>query len=121
MKDYLILLAFTIFAIIFPLVPIFLSWLWARFFTPPKPGFLKNSPYECGIQSTGPARVQFHAQYYMYGLIFLIFDVEILFLLPFATIFLELPFSLAVPIILFVLLLIEGLVWAWAKGVLVWK
>ena len=58
--------------------------MWRRFFQPPKPGAEKNAIYECGVESEGEAQIQFRSQYYLYAIIFLIFDVEAVFLVPFA-------------------------------------
>ena len=71
--------------------------------------------------SKGDAWVQFRAEYYIYAIVFLIFDVEALFLLPFAVSFQGLPLGAVVAMGVFVLLVLEGLVWAWRKGVLAWK
>lgn len=120
-SDYLLLVVFLGIAVVFPLVPLAMAWVWARIFTPPKPGHDKQSIYECGIESTGPARIQFQSHYYLYALVFLIFDVETVFLMPFAAAFLQLPFAAFLALMVFLLLLVEGLVWAWAKGVLAWK
>ena len=119
--DYLFLTLFLGIAIVFPLIPLSLAWLWARFFSPPKPGHDKQSSYECGIESTGSAQIQFQSHYYLYALVFLVFDVETVFLLPFATTFLQLPVAGFLAMMVFLLLLLESLVWAWAKGVLEWK
>ncbi len=108
-------------AVVFPLIPLALAWLWRRTFQPPKPGPDKNASYECGIESFGEARVQFKSQYYLFCIIFLVFDVEAVFLLPFAVAFTGLPVGAFVAILIFILLLIEGLVWAWCKGVLDWR
>ena len=107
-------------AVVFPLIPLALAWLWRRSFQPPKPGPDKNAAYECGIESIGEARVQFKSQYYLFCIIFLIFDVEAVFLLPFAVAFTGLPVGAFVAILVFILLLLEGLVWAWCKGGLDW-
>lgn len=120
-SDYLLLVVFLGIAVIFPLVPLAMAWAWARIFTPPKPGHDKQSIYECGVESTGPAQIQFQSHYYLYALVFLIFDVETVFLMPFAAAFLDLPFAAFLALMVFLLLLVEGLVWAWAKGVLAWK
>ncbi|HTI99022.1 MAG TPA: NADH-quinone oxidoreductase subunit A [Dongiaceae bacterium] len=108
-------------AIAFAVTPLFLAYVWARVFSPRKPGNYKNATYECGLESKGDAWVQFRSEYYLYAIIFLIFDVEILFLLPFAVAFTGLSVGAAIAMIIFILLLVEGLVWAWRKGVLVWK
>jgi len=117
---YFFLLIFAGVAVIFPLMPLLLAWMWRRFFQPPKPGAAKNATYECGIESLGEAQIQFHSQYYPYAIIFLIFDVESIFLVPFAVAFTGLPFGAFVAILIFLLLLLEGLVWAWGKGCLNW-
>jgi NADH:ubiquinone oxidoreductase subunit 3 (subunit A) len=117
---YLFIVIFCGVAILFPLTPLGLAWLWRRFFQPPKPGPAKNATYECGVESTGEARVQFQSHYYLYCIIFLIFDVEAIFLVPFAVAFTSLPMGAFIAILVFLLLLLEGLVWAWSKGCLDW-
>lgn len=118
--QYLFIVVFSAVAIVFPLAPLGLAWIWRRFFQPPKPGIQKNATYECGVESIGDAHVQFRSQYYLYCIIFLIFDVEAVFLVPFAVAFTRLPVGAFVAILVFLLLLIEGLVWAWSKGCLNW-
>ena len=117
---YFFLVIFFGVALVFPVAPLVLAWLWRRFFQPPKPGAAKNATYECGIESQGEAHVQFQSQFYLYCIIFLIFDVESIFLVPFAVAFTGLPFGAFVAILIFILLLLEGLVWAWGKGCLTW-
>lgn len=101
--------------------PLALARLWAKKFAPPKPGPVKNAIYECGLQSRGDAWVQFKSEYYLYAIIFLIFDVETIFLLPFAVAFGGLSVGAFVAMMIFLLLLVEGLAWAWMKGVLRWR
>jgi NADH-quinone oxidoreductase subunit A len=120
-SPYLLLVLFAIVAAVFALTPLVVAWMWAKKFSPQKPGPQKNAIYECGLESTGSAAIQFKSQYYIYAIVFLIFDVETLFLLPFAVAFTELPFGAFVAMMVFILLLAEGLVWAWLKGILVWK
>ncbi len=118
---YLVLLVLLAAAILFALIPLSLAWLWARKFSPRKRGPGKDSIYECGLESKGDAWVQFRSEYYLYGIVFLIFDVETLFLLPFAVAFSSLSVGAFVAAMVFVLLVVEGLVWAWQKGVLTWR
>src|SRR5882762_6441133 len=108
-------------AIAFALTPLLLAYLWAKKFSPGKPGPDKNAIYECGLESKGDAWVQFKSEYYLYAIIFLIFDVETIFLLPFAVSFTALSKGAFIAMLLFLLLLVEGLAWAWQKGVLNWK
>lgn len=105
----------------FGLAPLALAWLWGRVFAPPKPNAVKNAIYECGLESRGDAWMQFRSAYYLYAIIFLVFDVEAVFLLPFAVSFTRLSAQACGAMLVFVLLLIEGLAWAWAKGVLTWE
>ncbi|MFC5863027.1 NADH-quinone oxidoreductase subunit A [Acidicapsa dinghuensis] len=104
----------------FGLAPLGLAWAWARLVSPAKPNAIKNAIYECGLESKGDAWVQFRSAYYLYAIIFLVFDVEAVFLLPFAVAFTGLGVGACLAMLVFVLLLIEGLAWAWAKGILTW-
>jgi len=120
-NPYLLIVVFVAVAAVFALTPLEVAWLWAKKFSPMKPGPQKNAIYECGLESTGSAAIQFKSQYYIYAIVFLIFDVETLFLLPFAVAFTDLSFGAFMAMMVFILLLAEGLVWAWLKGILVWK
>ena len=120
-SPYLFLTVFLGAAILFPLVPLWLSQLWAAKYSPQKPGEQKNATYECGLEAKGDAAVQFQSHYYLYAIIFLIFDVEVIFLLPFAVAFTGLPLGAFLAMMIFLLLLVEGLAWAWLKGVLTWR
>jgi len=119
-SPYLLLAVFLVAALIFSVTPLLAAWLWAKKFSPRKPGPEKNAIYECGLQSKGDAWIQFRSEYYLYAIIFLIFDVETIFLLPFAVAFTGLPVGAFIAMIVFLLLLVEGLVWAWRKGILTW-
>src|SRR5205085_4009232 len=119
--SYLVISVLLIGAALFALTPLGLAWVWAKKFSPRKPGQDKNAIYECGLESKGDAWIQFKAEYYLYAIIFLIFDVETIFLLPFAVSFPGLSVGAFVAMIVFLLLLVEGLAWAWQKGVLTWK
>ncbi len=120
-SPYLFIVVLLIAAVAFALAPLGLAWLWAKRFSPRKPGPGKNASYECGLESKGDAWVQFKAEYYLYAIIFLIFDVEAVFVLPFAVAFSGLSVGAFVAMLVFLLLLVEGLAWAWQKGVLTWK
>ena len=81
---------------------------------------VKQTTYECGIETVGPAWVQFKAQYYIFALVFLIFDVETVFLFPWAVKLGELGMFAVLEGIVFILILIVGLVYTWRKGMLEW-
>src|SRR5215467_1499091 len=120
-NPYLFVVVLAAAAVGFALMPLLLARLWAKTFSPAKPGKDKQAIYECGLESKGDAWVQFKSEYYLYAIIFLIFDVETIFLLPFAVAFPGLSIGAFVGILVFLLLLVEGLAWAWQKGVLTWR
>lgn len=121
LSPYYSLAVLFIAALGFGLAPLGLAWAWARFVSPAKPNAIKNAIYECGLESQGDAWVQLRPAYYLYAIIFLIFDVEAVFLLPFAVAFTGLGMAACAAMLVFVLLLVEGLAWAWAKGILTWE
>jgi NADH-quinone oxidoreductase subunit A len=117
---YLPVIVLLLAAVAFALSTLLLAWLWAKIYSPHKSGPSKNSIYECGLESVGDAWIQFKPGYYLYGIIFLVFDVEAVFLLPFAVAFTGFSMGETLAMAIFLLLLIEGLVWAFQKNVLVW-
>jgi len=122
MKDlyitqYLFLVVFLAVAVGFPLAPLII----ARLLAPRRPTQTKNDTYECGLTSKGDAWVQFRVGYYIYALMYVIFAVETVFLYPWAVAFGGLSFGAFIAMMIFVALLVEGLVYAWAKGALDWK
>jgi NADH:ubiquinone oxidoreductase subunit 3 (subunit A) len=120
-NPYLVLVLLMAAAVVFALTPLAAAWAWARFFSPQKPGHDKNDTYECGLKGKGDAWIHFRSEYYLYAIIFLVFDVETIFLLPFAVSFTGLTVGAFVAMIVFLVLLVEGLVWAWRKGILTWS
>ena len=119
--SYLPVIILMLAAIGFAMMPLALAWLWAKKFSPKKPGPDKNATYECGLESKGDAWIQFRSEYYLYAIIFLIFDVETIFLLPFAVAFTGLSAFAFIEMMVFIFMLVAGLLWAWQKGVLTWK
>ncbi len=78
--SYLPVIVLLLAALAFTVLPLALAWLWAKKFSPRKPGPSKNAIYECGLESADDAWIQFKPGYYLYAIIFLIFDVEAIFL-----------------------------------------
>lgn len=93
------------------------SWL----FRPRAPSIEKCAPYECGEIVQGTSRVQFNIRFYLVALIFVIFDVEILFTIPWAVVFRELGMTAYLEMVVFIGVLAIGLVYAWKKGALEWQ
>ena len=116
--SYLTILILMLCAAGFGIAPLVLAWIWSKVYSPEKSGPYKNASYECGLESKGEAWVQFKAEYYLYAIVFLIFDVESIFLLPFAVAFTGLSAGACFAMLVFLFLLVEGLVWACGKGVL---
>lgn len=108
-----------VFLILAPVFPA-LALLIPRLIAPKKPNPIKQQTYECGIETVGDTWVQFRIQYYLFALVFLIFDVEIVFLFPWAVSFNSLPLFAVLEGVLFILILVGGLVYAWRKGALEW-
>jgi len=108
---------FLIMAPIFPALPI----LAATLLRPSKPNVLKSQTYECGVETVGDTWVQFRVQYYIYGLVFLVFDVEMVLLFPWAVAYNDLDLFAFGAGFLFIFLLADALIYAWKKDVLVWK
>jgi len=94
--------------------------LFAKYLGPRKPTPIKSETYECGVETRGPSWVQFKAQYYVYALVFVVFDVELVFLFPWAIVYGRLPLFVALEGALFLLILAGGLVYVWRKGALEW-
>jgi NADH:ubiquinone oxidoreductase subunit 3 (subunit A) len=116
-----IVLTFAVMAIAMGAVPLLLARLWARLFSPAKPGPEKQANYECGLASAGDPGGHQSIHYYLYAIVFLVFDVESVFLIPFATAYSGLSLGAVISMAVFLLLLAEGLVWAWLKGILSWR
>ncbi|MGE5619333.1 MAG: NADH-quinone oxidoreductase subunit A [Sphingomonadaceae bacterium] len=104
-------------AVVFPLAPV----LIAKLLAPRKPLPNKNDVYECGAEVFGPANVQFKAQFYLFALIFVIFDVEAVFLVPWAVAYRQLGLFALVEMVIFVTFLLVALVYAWRKRALEWR
>lgn len=81
----------------------------------------KGEPYECGMPTRGDNMAQFHVGYYLFAILFLMFDVETVFLFPWAAICKELAASALLAVETFLVILVLGLAYAWKKGALEWK
>ena len=92
----------------------------ARLVAPHKPNREKLTTYECGIDPVGEGWSQSQVRYYVYGFLFVIFDVESVFLFPWARVFESLGYAAVVEMAIFIGILAVGLLYAWRKGVLRW-
>ena len=117
LHEWLYLAIFLAISLFIPAVAIELAAL----LSPRKPAPIKNSTYECGIETVGPTRIQFKAQYYLYALLFLIFDVETVLLYPFAVAYQKIALFGVIEVVVFILILAAGLVYAWRNGAFEWQ
>jgi NADH:ubiquinone oxidoreductase subunit 3 (subunit A) len=116
LSDWLFVGIFLGIALLVPAIAIGLAAL----LSPKKPTKIKESIYECGIETVGETWVQFKAQYYIFALVFLIFDVETIFLFPWAVAYHQLTLYGVVEAIIFVGILLAALIYTWRKGALEW-
>ena len=108
-------------ALLFPAGGILSSWLLGRLGVRPEaPDPIKEATYECGVETEGSAWVQFNFRYYYFALLFVIFDVEAVFLSPWAVSFQKVAVAGFVEVVTFVLILLMGLAYAWRKKALEW-
>lgn len=116
LESYAFIGIFIIIAFSLPVIGLALAWV----IRPKKPGPIKQSTYECGLETIGETWVQFRVQYYIYALIFVVFDIETVFLYPWAVAYNQLGLFALVEMVIFLGILVGGLAYAWRKGVLEW-
>ena len=100
-----------------PATPVVLGKILA----PKRPNPVKNDIYECGIETYGSTWIQFRAQYYIFALVFVVFDVELVFLFPWALAYNKLGLFALFEMVVFIFLLVVALVYTWRKGALEWS
>jgi NADH:ubiquinone oxidoreductase subunit 3 (subunit A) len=116
MSQWIYIGLFMIVGLIIPVGAIGAAWILG----PKRPNPIKETTYECGIETVGESWVQFKAQYYIFALVFLVFDVETVFLFPWAVKLGQLGLFAVIEGIIFILILMAGLVYTWRKGMLEW-
>lgn len=116
-KDYAFVGLLFILGIVFVAGAFLVSWL----LRPRDPNPAKNATYECGELVKGESRFRFNVSYYLVALVFVIFDIEVLFLVPWAIVFRQLGPVAYFEMILFISILLFGLVYAWKKGAFKWQ
>ncbi len=110
-----VVMLFTLTMLLLPVVLRFLK------IVPNKPDPVKNAPFECGMETIGKTWVQFNFRYYFYALVFLVLDVLVVFLYPWAVALRELGYSGLIGVLIFIAIIIVGYIYAWRKQVLEWK
>ena len=123
MENYFPILMFVLVGIAVGVLPVAMGFMLA----PSRPDPEKLSPYECGFEAFEDARMKFDVRYYLIAILFILFDLEIAFLFPWATVFKDIVaaesirFFGFVEMLVFVAVLVIGYVYAWAKGALEWE
>lgn len=117
-NSYTVITIFLLLGIILPLATI---WGVGLILRPKNPAPEKLTTYESGLEPTGDAMVQFNVRYYIFALLFVVFDVETVFLYPWAVAFDELGLFSLIEMSIFIFMLVVGLVYAWKKKVLRWE
>ncbi|MGL4521096.1 MAG: NADH-quinone oxidoreductase subunit A [Bacilli bacterium] len=116
-NSYLFVIAFILIGILLPLVAIAVI---GRLLRPNKPNAQKALTYESGIEPFHDANVRFNIRYYVFAILFVIFDVETVFLYPWAVAYEKLGIFALIEMLIFVVMLLIGLAYAWKKGALKW-
>jgi len=102
--------------VVFALLPLAVVFVVA----PRKRSMAKEDTYECGVRTHGETWIRFRIQYYIYAIMFVVFDIETVFLYPWAVSYVGLGAFALVEMVVFLIILFVGLAYAWAKGVLRW-
>lgn len=116
LENYFPILLFIIVGLAIGLGPLVLS----KLVSPSRPDVEKNSPYECGFEAFEDARMKFDVRYYLVAILFILFDLEIAFLFPWAVVIQEIGLAGFFAMMLFLFVLVVGFVYEWMKGALEW-
>ncbi len=116
LENYFPILLFILVGLVVGLGPLILG----KLVSPHKPDSEKNSPYECGFEAFEDARMKFDVRYYLIAILFILFDLEIAFLFPWAVVLKEIGLAGFLAMLLFLGVLVVGFVYEWVKGALEW-
>ena len=117
LEQYFPILLFILVGIAVGVVPVALGWLIG----PNHPDSEKLSPYECGFEAFEDARMRFDVRYYLVAILFILFDLEIAFLFPWAIVLEEIGMFGFVSMMIFLAILVVGFIYEWKKGALEWE
>jgi NADH-quinone oxidoreductase subunit A len=117
LDQYLPVLLFILVGVAVGVVPLALGYVLG----PNRPDAAKNSPYECGFEAFEDARMKFDVRYYLVAILFILFDLEIAFLFPWAIVLEEIGMAGFVAMMVFLGILVVGFIYEWMKGALEWE
>jgi NADH-quinone oxidoreductase subunit A len=116
LENYFPILLFILVGLAVGLGPLILG----KLVSPHRPDVEKNSPYECGFEAFEDARMKFDVRYYLVAILFILFDLEIAFLFPWAVVIQEIGLAGFLAMMLFLFVLVVGFIYEWKKGALEW-
>jgi NADH-quinone oxidoreductase subunit A len=117
LENYFPVLLFIVVGLAIGVIPLVLGWILA----PNRPDAAKLSPYECGFEAFEDARMKFDVRYYLVAILFILFDLEIAFLFPWAIVLKEIGMFGFVSMMIFLSILVAGFIYEWKKGALEWE
>jgi len=117
LENYFPILLFILVGLAVGVVPMLLGWLIG----PNRPDSEKLSPYECGFEAFEDARMKFDVRYYLVAILFILFDLEIAFLFPWAVVLKEIGLFGFFSMMMFIAILVVGFIYEWKKGALEWE
>lgn len=121
LENYFPILMFIIVGLLVGIVPILLGGGLSRLLGVHRPDSEKLSPYECGFEAFEDARMKFDVRYYLVAILFILFDLEIAFLFPWAVALQEIGFFGFMSMMVFLAILVVGFIYEWMKGALEWE
>jgi NADH-quinone oxidoreductase subunit A len=121
LDQYLPVLLFILVGIAVGVIPQALGWIFSKGMGVHKPDAQKNSPYECGFEAFEDARMKFDVRYYLVAILFILFDLEIAFLFPWAVALKDIGAVGFWAMMVFLAILVVGFVYEWKKGALDWE
>jgi NADH-quinone oxidoreductase subunit A len=117
LENYLPILVFIVMGVLFGVIPLIAGFVLG----PNRPDTDKNSPYECGFEAFEDSRMKFDVRYYLVAILFIIFDLEIAFLFPWAVVLDEIGMFGFMAMVIFLAILVVGFIYEWKKGALEWE
>ncbi len=117
LENYLPILVFIVMGVLFGVIPMIAGFVLG----PNRPDSDKNSPYECGFEAFEDSRMKFDVRYYLVAILFIIFDLEIAFLFPWAVVLDEIGMFGFIAMVIFLAILVVGFIYEWKKGALEWE
>ena len=121
LQDYFPILLFLFVGLLVGVVPLALGYGVGKVLGTVRPDTAKNSPYECGFEAFEDARMQFDVRYYLVAILFILFDLEVAFLVPWAVVLKELGMFGFLSMMIFLTILVVGFIYEWKKGALEWE